>query len=280
MNESAGTIVKILAALTSIKACVKYLCVAVSLTTVWIFVEPKLVSITSIPNNQKSFILILVGISTGSLIGEIISIAYGKIDTLINKRKEEQLRIERERIEAVEKDFANKNLVIQFKEAFIHITNNQKRVLRELTKANQKISFFNTDNSALEKNEYIIVISNITGSDYLVTLNPLLLDFVSQDWTNELNQQVDDFLNSPLYDSKSLIETMTVGKENLKVDPEIFSPLFDHSSSVIRCNINESDEEEGIWVWFLDYVYDVLQEKLEIDFIEEQFIHATRFIKD
>ncbi|HFG1893345.1 TPA: hypothetical protein ACGF3M_003524 [Vibrio cholerae] len=279
MSESVGTVIKILAALTSVKACIKYLCVAVVLAAAWVFVEPKLVSISSIPDDQKSFILILVGISVGSLIGELVSNVYEKIVALVKEKKDANLQIEKDKAEAKSKILADENFLIKFKATFVHFTYSQKELLRKLTKENQKVYLANSDNTALQKNNYIIAVSKVTGSDYLVALNPLLRDFVLQNWTNELNQQVDDFLNSALYDSKSLIEAMTVGNEEHMIDPAIFSPLFDHSSSVIRCNINDEDEEEGVWVWFTDNICDVLREKLEIELIEERFIPSTKFIE-
>ncbi|OBT20108.1 hypothetical protein A9263_13555 [Vibrio cyclitrophicus] len=278
MSESAGTIIKILTALTSVKTCIKYLCVAVALTISWVFVEPWLVSISSIPDEQRSVILAFVGISLGSLIGELISIVYGKIAACIKEKKEANLKIKIDEEKAKAKTLKDEIFLNKFKETFFHLRHSQTSLLQNLTKENQTINLGIKDNIALQENHYIIVISKVTGTDYLVTLNPLLHDFISQDVCNKINRQVDNFLNSKLYDSKRLIEVMTVGNENNMVEPTIFDPLYDHSSSVIYCNINDVHEDEGVWVWFSDSIFDALQEKLGIELIKSQFIPATSFI--
>ena len=72
MSETAGTIIKLLAALTSPKACVKYLTVAISLYISWLYLAPNFTDL-EITSEQKSLILLLIGLGSGSLSGHFIS---------------------------------------------------------------------------------------------------------------------------------------------------------------------------------------------------------------
>ncbi|WP_315980922.1 hypothetical protein [Aliamphritea spongicola] len=72
MSETAGTIIKLLAALTSPKACVKYITVAVALLISWKYLEP-VISETQISKEQLSIVLLLLGVGCGSLVGQAVS---------------------------------------------------------------------------------------------------------------------------------------------------------------------------------------------------------------
>ena len=76
MSETAGTIIKLLAALTSPKACVKYITVAVTLLISWKYLEP-VISETQISKEQLSIVLLLLGVGCGSLVGQAISWVTG-----------------------------------------------------------------------------------------------------------------------------------------------------------------------------------------------------------
>mgnify|MGYP000639809173 CR=1 FL=1 len=92
MSETAGTIIKLLAALTSPKACVKYLTVAIALYLSWLYVAPNLIDL-KINSEQKSLLLLLVGLGSGALIGhflsETISLIWNKFKISRDKKNEE-----------------------------------------------------------------------------------------------------------------------------------------------------------------------------------------------
>lgn len=90
MSETAGTIIKLLAALTSPKACVKYITVAVTLLISWKYLEP-VISETQISKEQLSIVLLLLGVGCGSLVGQAISWATEFYGNNISQKKKRRL---------------------------------------------------------------------------------------------------------------------------------------------------------------------------------------------
>lgn len=97
MSDTAGTIIKLLAALTSPRACVKYITVAIALLISWEFLATSIPE-TKIPKEQISIVILLLGVGCGSLIGEIFSWIYGSLWNKYKSNKEEALnqRIKKE----------------------------------------------------------------------------------------------------------------------------------------------------------------------------------------
>jgi hypothetical protein len=93
MSETAVTVIKLLAALTSPKACVKYLTVAIALYLSWLYLAPNFADL-EITSEQKSLILLLIGLGSGSLVGhflsEISAFFWNKHKEKRDKTKEEK----------------------------------------------------------------------------------------------------------------------------------------------------------------------------------------------
>ncbi len=99
MSETAGTIIKLLAALTSPKACVKYITVAITLIVSWKYFEP-LIAETNISKEQLSIIILLLGVGVGSLIGHAASWIVGTLWSRYELKKNEAITIKKEQEDA------------------------------------------------------------------------------------------------------------------------------------------------------------------------------------
>src|SRR5690606_15934107 len=155
MSETAGTIIKLLAAFTSPKACVKYITVAVTLLISWKYLEP-VISETQISKEQLSIVLLLLGVGCGSLVGQAISWAGELLWKKYTSKKEATLKKEMELEEAkrkiIEKEEKEKLLLAKIQSSFEHLHIEQKATLRELTLKN-KMELEEANSKKIKKEE-------------------------------------------------------------------------------------------------------------------------------
>lgn len=276
MSETVGTIIKLLAALTSPKACVKYITVAIALYLAWIFLDQPLTSI-QVSSEQKSIILLLAGVGIGSLVGHAISHVLGILWHLYLTKKDKKKRIENEEREQkqalVEKRKKEKLLVEKFKSSFSHLTLDQRELLRFLTKENKRVDTRKPDNSALIKNGYIEPLLNVTDKDYLVQINPLIKDLVAVDWSEELDYRIKELTEDPSGTGRKLLEIMKNSDENAPVDRDLLSGLSKWTG-VIRGDLDK--DAKGYWLWFDDHILDKIYEKSDEEYLDELFISESR----
>ncbi|USD27657.1 hypothetical protein J8Z24_11920 [Pseudoalteromonas sp. SCSIO 43201] len=280
MSETAGTVIKLLAALTSPKACVKYLMVAISLYLSWLHLAPNLADL-EITSEQKSLILLLIGLGSGSLVGhflsEISAFYWNKHKEKRNKAKEEKQeaedKIEKEKVKR-EKGEA---LLEQIKSMFQHFTSEQKKLLRELTLQDKTINTRDSENEALIKNNFINTVLQVQYQSYVVTINPAIKDFIKQHWNAELDMRIQEFNEIHGENSNFILDLMTEGNANTNIDPSIFENL--QSSTGI---INKGLDDEGVpglWLWFDFYIREKLTELNGKEYLDEVFIEESRFAK-
>lgn len=279
MSETAGTIIKLLAALTSPKACVKYITVAVTLLISWKYLEP-IISETQISKEQLSIVLLLIGVGCGSLVGQAISWATEFLWNKYTSRKEAALKqemeleeSERERIEKEEKD---KLLLAKIQSSFEHLHFEQKKTLKKLTLKNETLNMSESNNSALETNGYIQRLVHVRVTDYLTQINPLVSDFVKGQWAAEKELKVKSFLEYNDYAEKllELLEEDNQGKD-FHVDKEVLKSTSRYS----ECVLGQDDDREnsaGYWLWFEDYLLEEFEKKTGKSYIDEAFISLQR----
>ena len=278
MSEIVSTVLKILTALTSPKVSIKFLCVAITLFFCWWKLEPLLSQIVSIPSEYKNVILLLAGVSVGSLFGGAIATLFGffskKYQTKKTKDLEEKEKIVQEELRIQEQV----KLFKKFKTAFPYFTYEQKQLVRKLSKKNIKVSLANTQNETLYSNGYIQVVSKINGNDYLVRLNHVIKDYVTSSWEAEVKCNIDDFLGNKLFDGGAILEAMKEKSELLALNSSSLDLLYKLKSSVLECNVNDDDEDDGYWIWFKDDILEVLEPMLGDKFREELFIPTVKLI--
>jgi hypothetical protein len=280
MSETAGTVIKLLAALTSPKACVKYLTVAISLYLSWLYLAPNFTDL-EISSEQKSLILLLIGLGSGSLIGHFLSelsaFFWNKHKEKRGKEKEDkqktQDKIEGEKVKK-EKDDA---LLEQIKLIFQHFTLEQKKLLRELTLKDQTIDTRDSENQALIKNKFINTVLQVQYQNYVVTINPILKDFIKQHWNAELEMRIQEFHETHETNASLLLNIMTAGNTISNIEPSIFEKL-QSDTGIINTGLDDEDVP-GLWLWFDLYIREKLTELNDTEYLDEVFIEESRFAK-
>lgn len=280
MSETAGTVIKLLAALTSPKACVKYLTVAIALYLSWLYLAPSFADL-EIASEQKSLILLLIGLGSGSLVGhflsEISAFFWDKYKERRDKAKEDKKKaedkIEEEKVNR-EKDEA---LLEQIKPMFQHFTLEQKKLLRELTLKDQTINTRDSENEALIKNKFINTVLQVQYQNYVVTINPVLKDFIKQHWNAELEMRIQEFHEMHERNASILLDIMTEGNTSSNIEPSIFENLQSGTGIINKGLDNEG--VPGLWLWFDLYIREKLTELNGKEYLDEIFIEESRFAK-
>ena len=274
MSETAGTVIKLLAALTSPKACVKYITVAFSLYLAWVFLKAPLDSV-QVSLEQKSIILLLSGVGFGSLLGHglsaIIDNAWQKHITSRNEKKEKELKEIEDKKDQEDQLVKNKKLVDRFISSFKHLTVDQKDLLRELTNDNKNINIDNGENAALIKNDYVNLLLNVQYKTYLVEISPLIKEFVINQWQEELKLRVNEIVEST--QGQGLLNILKNKDDEFPIDSNLFDGLSRYSGAIR----GEADaEQNGFWIWFDKYILDTTSELTGHNYVDELFIPESR----
>lgn len=278
MSETAGTIIKLLSALTSPKASVKYLSVALFLFISWKYFEAGLKD-AGIPKEQLSIIIILIGLGLGSLAGHII-VFFGEIiwnKYTIKKEEKERLKEEEDEKEKakIEKDEKDEAFIRRFKISFPHLHTEQKRILRSLTIENKNLDLLDSEISALNDNGYIKSILNVSSTTYLMAINPLLTEYVSNQWKAEVNSRIDELYNDNSIPAEELLEILKYS--NKEKETPIKSSLIEGLSEYSGCiRVNADTETEGYWLWFDFDIREALEVRNNEEYIDELYIPKSR----
>lgn len=279
MSETAGTIIKLLAALTSPKACVKYITVAVTLLISWKHLEP-VISETQITTEQLSIVLLLLGVGCGSLIGQVIS---WSIETLWKQHKSKKetaftlkMELEEAELQRIKDEEKQKRLLEKIQSSFEHLHFEQKATLRKLTLKNETLDISESNNSALEENGYIQRLVHVRVSDYLTQINPLISDFVKKQWAAEKELKVKGFLQYSEHAEKllELLEEQNQDKA-LSVDKSILASTSRYSGC-IQGDDDDRKNSTGYWLWFDNYLLEEFEKQTGKSYLDEVFIPLKR----
>src|SRR5690606_10019163 len=269
----------LLAAFTSPKACVKYITVAVTLLISWKYLEP-VISETQISKEQLSIVLLLLGVGCGSLVGHAISWAGELLWKKYTSKKEATLKKEMELEEAkrkiIEKEEKEKLLLAKIQSSFEYLHFEQKATLRELTLKNKTLDMSESNNSALEKNGYIQKLVHVRVTDYLTQINPLVSEFVKEQWAAEKESKVKSFLEYNDYAEK-LLELLE--EDNQDKDFSVDKGVLKSVSRYSECIRGQDDDREnstGYWLWFEDYFLEEFEKKTGKSYVDEAFISLQR----
>ena len=283
MSETAGTIIKLLAALTSPKACVKYITVAVTLLISWKYLEP-VISETQISKEQLSIVLLLLGVGCGSLVGQAISWVTEFLWKQHKSKKEaalkQEMELEEAKREGIENEQKEKLLLAKIQSSFEHLHFEQKSTLRKLTLKNETLDMSDSNNSALEKNGYIQRLVHVRVTDYLTQINPLISDFIKEQWSAEKESKVKSFLDYNDHAEKllELLEEDNQGKD-FPVDKEVLKSTSRYSEGV-RGQDEDRENSTGYWLWFEDSLLEEFEKKTGKSYVDEAFISLQRITDD
>jgi hypothetical protein len=279
LSETASTVIKLLAALTSPKACVKYITVAIVLFGSWKYLEP-MVSKTNVPAEQLSIIILLVGVGVGSIAGHfLLWCATGLWSVYEGRRNEALLRAqedeEKEKKRAAEES-ARSDLLAKIEKSFDYLHFDQKNTLRRLAIQNEKLGMSDPGNSALQKNGYIELLTHVREKDYLVQINPAIREFVACQWNAEIEGKVREFIEQHVF-SESLLELLEEG--NQESDTPVSERLLLSTSRYSGAVRGEKDEREGsigYWLWFDDDLWEEFEKQTGKSYVDETFISKER----
>lgn len=281
MSETASTIIKLLSALTSPRAAIKYIAVGVSIFVSYDFVSTYL-TLNEFPPENINLVSILIGVGVGSLGGEFISWLgtkiWIKILECLNKGKlaEEKKKSEEAAKKAIEDK--NRRIVDNFKQSMDLLDRDQIVLLRNLTTGNRVANFDGSFGQggqfkALHENKYIEVVAKYASRKYIVRLNPILIDCVKDHWASEIDSRVDEYLQDITLGKEQILDLLDSGiKEEIPdLTEEIKSVATTHSSCIKR-----ESYQDGFHLYFDDYYAEAFSEKTGRKFEEWVWVANDR----
>ncbi|MBW5833884.1 hypothetical protein ACVST5_19755 [Yersinia enterocolitica] len=287
MSDPAGTILNLLSSLTSARAAFKAVVTGLILFFAWKYL-PTIMQGQGLMSEQYSIIILLLGIGSGVLVSEALLLVGSKVKEVKQKRNHKKF-IDIEKKELIEnQDKKITNFLTTFKNTYQQRPLEQITILRTLSKGDNSLSTaisnrFNTGivdaTIALKKNDLIRIVTNIDAYRAVYTLNPIIINFIKEQWNDEVLFNVNAYLEDI---SKTQQLALDALKEStlLKYIPELpHIPLsvYEGRYTLTPCLQIEcfDDSNNTGYISFGDGYFEAFSEKLGIEFQEEvevQFI--------
>lgn len=273
MSETAGTVIKLLSALTSPKASVKYISVGIFLVLSWKYLDNTLVSLGA-PKEHHGLIVLLIGLGLGSLIGQVIYVAvfsiWEKIETSLKEKKEKYKRDELEKAHKRLVDQKNEEFLEGFKKAFEHFPYWKRDALRLLIDKEQRMEWSLVYVDSLRTNNYILRTTNIDSDSDLYKIHPAIRDYVEVEWKAEIDSNMAEFFENITPEKSELIEVMKFTEEGFK--GPISQACADLVNPLHPCFTREAEDEIGFYISFRNPYCSLFNEKTGVEFLDEVYI--------
>ncbi|TOM46799.1 hypothetical protein CGH76_20515, partial [Vibrio parahaemolyticus] len=124
MSETVTTIIKLLSALTSPKAAVKYIAVAASIVLSWGYLS-NLAKSFGTPDENIGVVVLLAGVGIGSIVGQVISwlgqVLWRFVNSKIQSKRLAKLAREEVAESEQKKEKDNAALVQRYAKSFLHL---------------------------------------------------------------------------------------------------------------------------------------------------------------
>ncbi|ROS01100.1 hypothetical protein EDC56_1526 [Sinobacterium caligoides] len=273
MSETAGSLIKILSALTSPKSSVRYISIGVFLLLSWKYIDSILAPF-GVPKEQYTIIISLISVGMGSLVGQVVYILFfwvwNKIDAAIKEKRknQENYELEKARQESLEKE--NEEFLDGFKKVFEYFPYWKKDALRSLLDKEQRFESDIEHIYSLRTNNYIFRTTNISLDTDLYMINPAIREFVSAQWEDEKCKNMADFFGSITPEKNELIEVMT------RTEEEFRGPISHACANLVDpihpCFIREGEDEIGFHISFRDPYCSLFSEQTGREFVDELYI--------
>ncbi|HEN3648026.1 TPA: hypothetical protein U5E43_004200, partial [Yersinia enterocolitica] len=202
MSDPAGTILNLLSSLTSARAAFKAVVTGLILFFAWKYL-PTIMQGQGLMSEQYSIIILLLGIGSGVLVSEALLLVGSKVKEVKQKRNHKKF-IDIEKKELIEnQDKKITNFLTTFKNTYQQRPLEQITILRTLSKGDNSLSTaisnrFNTGivdaTIALKKNDLIRIVTNIDAYRAVYTLNPIIINFIKEQWNDEVLFNVNAYL--------------------------------------------------------------------------------------
>ncbi|MEZ8025471.1 hypothetical protein [Vibrio sp. 1F255] len=280
MSETAGTIIKLMSALTSPKAAVKYITIGVFIVLSWKYLNENLTELGA-PPEHLSLIVLLIGLGVGSLFGQLIcyltSKSWGKVTSYFNEKSETKKKlIEDNKTKELEKE-KNAEFLLKFKKAFEHYDYWTRSTLRELTEGEQCLEWGYAHIDNLKDNSYILKVTNVDSEKDIYEIHPVIKQFVKEHWEAEINSTLKDFFRNTSQYKAQLLELMTHDTDVASKDIE--TKTIELLNEFPRCFSKEAEDETGFYICFKDSYLTHFEKETGKTFIDEVYITHEQILR-
>lgn len=274
MSETASTMIKLLIAISSTKANIRYVCIPIAIYFSWKYFVPVL-SVTNIPPEYITVVAFVLGIGVGSLIGSILYKIYtlareyreNSKQAILDENLRQEEEAERERFKEAKKIAINKKI----EGSFDHLNFTQKNILAMLTKNQNKLDCTGHALILLE-HDFIRKLTRIEGTTYVVEINPMIADFLNSKLDDIEKKRVIKFLESDTKSSEllSLLEVNYL-YDSTPLEADVIALSFNFSSC-----IHGEQHNAGIRLSFVDDLKSAFEKHTGKAYLEETIVPPER----
>lgn len=278
-TATATTIIKLISALTSPKAAVKYISIAAFIVVSWKYFCG-FARAFGTPDANISIVVLLAGVGFGSIVGQIISwigeLIWQSINTKLKSNKLAK-QAAKDKAESDQKKAKENEVILKkYIASFAHLGGESKVKLRELTLRDITLDFSNLSFKALLENKYIKIVSQIFNQTYLVTLNPILTETTKNNWEQEIKNHVDEYFFEMTPEKNKVLNYMEFREidDNSIIDFDIKSTISPYYS----CIRKEAEDETGFWLCFRSYYIEEFSKRTNKTYQDETWIDNSRIV--
>lgn len=281
MSESAATIIKIISALTSPKACIKYITIGGFYFSFLVYIKPMMPN-DGITPQQKQFIILMIGLGVGSLVGHLISEFIYFLLGLYRKAKEKKTsdleikKLEQDKLE--EKEESDREILENIISSFLHLNANQKQTLRELVYRDLNLSLQEGDYQILLQNNYILKKSSTQKGSFVFSINPAIKSFIEEEWYKTRKNNINSFMLNP--HAKELLSSLEVDniEKAFSVNNQALTSISRYSNAIGGFFDKEpyAGDIVGFNLFFgWDYL-PIFEDMFNKEYVDEVYIPAER----
>ncbi|EJQ9992379.1 hypothetical protein [Vibrio campbellii] len=277
MSESAATIIKILSALTSPKASIKYLSVGIFMLIAWGSIQ-SVVDNYGVPSEHRSIIALFIGLGAGSLIGHSIYLLVSFFFSLYQKGKKHKQDTKdkalKEKKEKEAKLKSEKELLSNLEKSYPYYDYWMKDVLRKLSERDMGLEWSDYYVKVLVGNGYIQKVLNIDNEKNIYKIHPSLKSFVQSDWESEIESTLAEFYRDYSEPHQLLIKLLEFRNQNAD-----FS-LSEECIGLARLHRAifdiEQENENGMYISVASPYYSRIEQKLSVELSDETYVDKAR----
>ena len=127
-GETSAMVLKMMAAMTSTKAALKFISVIFFITLSW-FLTPQVFSYLNVPDESLPFMITTLGIGVGILIVELGSKFLSMRQETIETEQNEKLTLTEQAMEKAVQQANKEQFLLEFKGAYTYLQTNSKKQL-------------------------------------------------------------------------------------------------------------------------------------------------------
>lgn len=223
-----------------------------------------------LPPEISIVVILFSGVGIGSLMCDLVARIICFIKARYEKYRLNVKTAEKIALESKIKEENEKAFTEKFKQAYEHFSPKMKEILRELLSNDRALSE-TTEVNDLISAKLIIKIADIDRYKKLFKINPLISEYVRDQWESEIQNNIDGFLSylTPL--KTTCLELLELNENSFdgkarKLKKSLFTNKYDLHPVL---DSNYHNPSESFFIYFNPGYLKAMEKRLSKEFVDE-----------